>query len=70
MNAANEAAVAAFAAGNIPFGGIARAVEHTIQAHSIQAAPSLDDLQEVDRWARHTAEGYLRVPQVGVLADL
>jgi 1-deoxy-D-xylulose-5-phosphate reductoisomerase len=62
LNAANEAAVAAFVAGNIPFGGIARAVEHTIQAHAVQAAPTLDDLQEADRWARQTAERFLFSP--------
>lgn len=54
MNAANEAAVAAFVAGNIPFGGIARAVEHTIRAHTFMPAPSLDDLLKADRWARRT----------------
>jgi 1-deoxy-D-xylulose-5-phosphate reductoisomerase len=59
MNAANEAAVAAFVAGNIPFGGIARTVEHTIRTHAVQAAPSLDDLLEADRWARRTAERYI-----------
>jgi 1-deoxy-D-xylulose-5-phosphate reductoisomerase len=52
MNAANEMAVAAFVSGNIPFGGIARTVEHTIQAHAVQPEPSLDDLMEADLWAR------------------
>jgi 1-deoxy-D-xylulose-5-phosphate reductoisomerase len=58
LNAANEAAVAAFVAGKITFGGIARAVEHTIAAHPVQAQPSMDDLLEADRWARRTAEAY------------
>jgi 1-deoxy-D-xylulose-5-phosphate reductoisomerase len=60
LNAANEAAVAAFVAGKIAFGQIARAVEHTIQAHRVQKNPSLDDLMEADRWARHAAEAYVR----------
>jgi 1-deoxy-D-xylulose-5-phosphate reductoisomerase len=60
MNAANEAAVSAFVAGNIPFGGIARAVEHTIAAHAVQPSPSLDDLFEADRWARRTADRFIR----------
>jgi 1-deoxy-D-xylulose-5-phosphate reductoisomerase len=60
LNAANEAAVAAFASGNIPFGGIARAVAHTIQAHSVQPAPSLDDLLEADRWARRTTGQFVQ----------
>jgi 1-deoxy-D-xylulose 5-phosphate reductoisomerase len=39
---------------------ISRAVSHTIARHAVQAAPSLDDLMEADRWARMTAETYLR----------
>ena len=61
MNAANEAAVAAFVSGNIPFGGIARIVEHTIQAHAVQSEPSLDDLLEADQWAREFVSGQLSV---------
>ena len=52
MNAANEAAVAAFTSGNIPFGEISRLVELTIAEHRLQAQPTLDDLLEADRWAR------------------
>jgi len=60
LNAANEAAVEAFVAGNIPFGGIARAVEHTIRAHTVQTTPSLDDLLKADQWARRTALQFIR----------
>jgi 1-deoxy-D-xylulose-5-phosphate reductoisomerase len=59
LNAANEAAVAAFVAGKIAFGGIVRAVEHTIAAHAVQAQPTMDDLLEADRWARRTADGFI-----------
>jgi 1-deoxy-D-xylulose-5-phosphate reductoisomerase len=52
LNAANEAAVAAFCDGRIPFGQIARLVEHTITQHEVQAQPTLDDLLKADRWAR------------------
>lgn len=52
LNAANEAAVAAFVAGNITFGEISRLVELTIARHCLQANPTLDDLLEADRWAR------------------
>ena len=52
LNAANEAAVEAFAAERIPFGEISRLVELTIQAHRVQPNPSLDDLLGADRWAR------------------
>lgn len=56
MNAANEAAVAAFASGNIPFGEISRLVELTIARHRLQPSPTLDDLLEADRWARQTVQ--------------
>ena len=59
MNAANEVAVAAFMAGKIAFGGIARCVERTIDVHSVQQTPSLDDLFEADRWARTKAESFV-----------
>ncbi|HXE51445.1 MAG TPA: 1-deoxy-D-xylulose-5-phosphate reductoisomerase, partial [Tepidisphaeraceae bacterium] len=52
MNAANEAAVAAFVAGQIPFGEISRLVELTIAQHRLQTQPTLDDLLEADQWAR------------------
>ena len=57
MNAANEAAVGAFLGGQIQFGEICRLVELTIQQHSVQAHPTLDDVLEADRWARATAAG-------------
>jgi 1-deoxy-D-xylulose-5-phosphate reductoisomerase len=60
LNAANEAAVVAFSSGNVPFGAIWRAVEHTIRTHRLQAQPSLDDLLQADRWARATADAFLR----------
>jgi 1-deoxy-D-xylulose-5-phosphate reductoisomerase len=52
LNAANEAAVAAFSAGAIPFGEISRLVELTLAKHRVVDRPSLDDLLEADRWAR------------------
>ena len=56
LNAANEAAVAAFAAGLIPFGEISRLVELTIDRHRVrlEQKPSLSDLLDADRWARET----------------
>jgi 1-deoxy-D-xylulose-5-phosphate reductoisomerase len=53
LNAANEAARAAFMAGQISFGEISRLVGLTIAAHPVQATPSLDDLLGADRWARN-----------------
>jgi 1-deoxy-D-xylulose-5-phosphate reductoisomerase len=60
MNAANEAVVALFTSGKIPFGMISRAVSHTIEAHTVQAAPSLVDLLKADQWARATAQAYVQ----------
>jgi 1-deoxy-D-xylulose-5-phosphate reductoisomerase len=54
LNAANEAAVTAFASGNIPFGEISRLVGFTMDRHAVQPRPTLDDLLEADRWARRT----------------
>jgi 1-deoxy-D-xylulose-5-phosphate reductoisomerase len=59
LNAANEAAVAAFVAGKILFGDISAIVEHTFAKHRIQDSPTLDDLLEADRWARSAAETFI-----------
>jgi 1-deoxy-D-xylulose-5-phosphate reductoisomerase len=67
LNGANEAAVGAFVAGRIAFGGIARIVERTIKAHTVQSQPTLDDLFEADRWARGTVESYV-LEKSGVVA--
>ena len=56
LNGANEAAVAAFLAGRVRFGGIARLVRHTMDRHRVQPGPSLDDLLRADAWARATVE--------------
>jgi len=55
LNGANEVAVAAFAAGKIKFGDIARVVEATINAHRLVQTPSLDELLQADHSARQMA---------------
>jgi len=55
FNAANEAAVAAFLAGQIPFGRIAQVVEKVLAAHPSVPADSLEAVREADRWARRRA---------------
>jgi 1-deoxy-D-xylulose-5-phosphate reductoisomerase len=52
FNAANEAAVAAFLDGRLPFLGIADVVADALAAADGEAARDLDDLLEVDRAAR------------------
>lgn len=56
FNAANEAAVARFLAGTLAFLDITPACQEIVEAHPFQAAPSLDTLMEVDRWARKEIE--------------
>lgn len=56
LNAANETAVAAFAARKISFPEISRLVESTIIGHRVQPSPTLADLLEADRWARHAVD--------------
>lgn len=63
MNAANEIAVAAFLADGIGYLGIARCVEAAMDAHErdgVQRVESLDQLEEIDRWARRIAEEWTR----------
>ncbi len=52
LNAANEAAVAAFREGQIGFLEIATIVEDVLKRHTFDAHPSLETLMEVDSWAR------------------
>lgn len=52
MNAANEIAVAAFLEERCPYLGIAEAVEATMNACDVQSVESIDQLLEVDAWAR------------------
>jgi 1-deoxy-D-xylulose-5-phosphate reductoisomerase len=56
LNAANELAVASFLSGSIGFLDIARAIEAALdasgQAGHHHLPPTLDDVKEVDRWAR------------------
>jgi len=51
LNAANEEAVSAFLAGEIPFSGIVRAVERALAAFP-GGGDTLQDILEADRWAR------------------
>lgn len=57
MNGANEAAVALFRQERIGFADIPRLIERTMQSHIVNTKPDLDDIIEVDRWARQTVGG-------------
>ena len=63
MNAANEVAVAAFLAEQGSYLGIAECLEAVMDAHEregVQRVESLEQLQELDAWARETARKSVR----------
>jgi len=59
LNAANEAAVAAFLAEKIAFTDIVTIVGRVLDAHSASAVASLDEVLAVDGWARRQAAMYI-----------
>lgn len=56
FNAANEEAANAFIAGGCTFLGIAETVERVMAEHKLVGTPNLDDLLNVDQWARGAAQ--------------
>jgi 1-deoxy-D-xylulose-5-phosphate reductoisomerase len=59
LNGANEAAVAAFLAGRLPFLDIARAVAAAIDAHEFDPSPTLTGLLAADAAARQEVERWI-----------
>jgi 1-deoxy-D-xylulose-5-phosphate reductoisomerase len=55
LNAANEVAVEAFLEGRLGFTGIARVIEQTMGAHTVEHASALALVRQVDGWARDFA---------------
>ena len=56
MNAANEIAVASFLEGRLSFLGIAQTIESVMNKHNTNTLPGLEDIIEVDEWARTMAK--------------
>lgn len=52
LNAANEAAVASFLAGELPFMEIVPACRAVLDSHTFDPAPTLEQLLTLDAWAR------------------
>lgn len=52
LNAANEAAVASFLAGDLAFNEIVPACRGVLEQHHFESQPTLERLFELDRWAR------------------
>ncbi|MGI6045354.1 MAG: 1-deoxy-D-xylulose-5-phosphate reductoisomerase [Eggerthellaceae bacterium] len=61
MNAANEVAVAAFLQRQASFLGIADCVAHVMDAHQVEPVETLEQLIEIDAWARKEAHNYLGI---------
>ncbi|HET7471186.1 MAG TPA: 1-deoxy-D-xylulose-5-phosphate reductoisomerase [Gemmatimonadales bacterium] len=60
FNAANEVGVAAFLAGEIPFGRISEIIEEVLAQHRPGPAASLAGVREADQWARSRARDIVR----------
>jgi 1-deoxy-D-xylulose-5-phosphate reductoisomerase len=58
-NAANEECVDAFLAGRLPFLGIVDTVGEIVSKHTVNKAPTLDDVLEADGWARKSTRALL-----------
>ncbi len=52
LNAANEAAVEAFLQGELHFTEIIPACRSVLEAHNFDPEPTLEELEDLDRWAR------------------
>ena len=60
MNAANEVAVASFLAGECSYLGIADCVEAVMDAHGKTQVQSIEQLLEIDAWARQQARSFIQ----------
>ncbi|HMC12042.1 MAG TPA: 1-deoxy-D-xylulose-5-phosphate reductoisomerase [Pirellulaceae bacterium] len=59
LNAANEAAVASFLAGEMPFTEIVPACRAVLESHTFSADPTLDELLKLDAWARQETQRWI-----------
>jgi 1-deoxy-D-xylulose-5-phosphate reductoisomerase len=70
LNAANEAAVEAFLAGQIPFGRIVPLVESVMNLAAQRTEVTLEALLAADRWARQQVAGQVGTPAAGRPPDV
>ena len=59
LNAANEAAVASFLAGELPFTEIVPACRAVLESHTFEADPTLAELLKLDAWARQELQRWI-----------
>ena len=64
FNAANEAAVELFTEGKIGFSDIAELIEQCLGKHKVEASVSIEQLLEVDSWARAEVGRKVKVNKV------
>jgi 1-deoxy-D-xylulose-5-phosphate reductoisomerase len=60
LNAANEVAVHAFLNNQIAFLDISKVIEETMTAYSPKPLSTIEDVLDVDQWARRTAEEIMK----------
>jgi 1-deoxy-D-xylulose-5-phosphate reductoisomerase len=60
LNAANEVAVASYLDERIPFLSIPRVIEQTLDAHRHVPVTTLDEIRDLDLWARRYSQNLLR----------
>ncbi len=61
LNAANEVAVAAFLAGDLPFLDISLVCRNVLAQHEFLCSPTLTELMAADRWARQEVSRWIRL---------
>lgn len=59
LNAANEEAVGAFLDGRISFIEIAKIIEKVLSKHSAVSCPDLEEILDIDTWARNEVKCYI-----------
>ena len=59
LNAGNEAAVASFLAGEMPFTEIVPACRAVLESHTFTAEPTLEELLKLDAWARQEMQRWI-----------
>jgi 1-deoxy-D-xylulose-5-phosphate reductoisomerase len=64
LNAANEAAVGRFLAGELRFLDIPRVCRAVLAHHDFSASPTLEELWAADRWARHEVNRWISAKQL------
>src|SRR5207245_2241263 len=67
LNAANEAAVSQFLAGDLPFLDIPRVCRSILANHNYSARPTLAELHAADRWARREVSRWTTTKDLSAL---